>query len=247
MAISHLEFFADSLGMRTRVNVILPEHPESDLSILLLLHGLSDDENVWLEQTKLAAYAGDKQIAIIMPRVDRSYYTNEVNGSHYFDYLTELLQRCRQWFNLTTKPSRTFVGGVSMGGFGALKVILNHPELFNKSYLLSAMVDIQASWRAHPDRDAWYRSLFGSPEQILGTENDLTGLIKNWSKAIERPEIMQICGDHDPFYSINQQLHQDLMDNHFESNLEIVPGAHEWRVWDSAIQTVLNDIDEKIG
>ncbi|WP_125767624.1 alpha/beta hydrolase [Lapidilactobacillus wuchangensis] len=247
MAISHLEFFAESLGMRTRVNVVLPEHPAEDLSVLLLLHGLSDDENVWLEQTKLAAYASNKQVAIIMPRVDRSYYTNEVNGSHYFDYLTELLQRCRQWFNLTIKPSRTFVAGVSMGGFGALKVALNQPEEFSKAYLLSAMVDIQASWRAHPDRDAWYRSLFGSPAALQGTENDLTGLIKHWSAAIRRPAIMQICGDHDPFYEINQQLHQDLLANQFDNDLEIVPGAHEWRVWDSAIQTVLSDIDEKIN
>jgi S-formylglutathione hydrolase FrmB len=247
VALNHLEFYAESLGMRTRVNLILPERPKKNLAVLLLLHGLGDDENVWLEQTKLVAYASEQQVAIVMPRVDRSYYTNEVNGSRYFDYLTELLNRVRQWFNLTTERNRTFVAGVSMGGFGALKVALNHPELFEQAYLLSAMVDIQASWQAHPDRDAWYSSLFGSETAIKETKNDLTGLVRSWLADKPKPEIYQICGDHDPFYEINLRLNKNLLASHFKSRLKIVPGAHEWRVWDDAIQDVLADIRKQIS
>ncbi|MFL2020377.1 alpha/beta hydrolase-fold protein [Weissella hellenica] len=89
MAINRLEFYSEKLQMNTRVNVILPDHPKDKGKILLLLHGLHDDENSWINQTRLVSYASKTQITIIMPRADRSYYTNRDGDSQYFDYIGE--------------------------------------------------------------------------------------------------------------------------------------------------------------
>lgn len=67
MAVSHVEFYSEKLEMKTRVNVILPEHITKNGKVLLLLHGLGDDENAWLDQTRIVSYASQTNITIIMP------------------------------------------------------------------------------------------------------------------------------------------------------------------------------------
>lgn len=87
MAVSHIEFYSEKLEMKTRVNVILPEHVDKDGQVLLLLHGLGDDENTWFEQTRIVSYASGSNITVIMPRVDRSYYTTSVGGPNILNML----------------------------------------------------------------------------------------------------------------------------------------------------------------
>ncbi|QDJ58654.1 tributyrin esterase [Weissella hellenica] len=243
MAINHIDFFSKKLKMNTKINVILPEFPDGNEKVLLLLHGLTSDENSWLTQTRLAGYAMRKHVAIIMPRVDRSYYTNIVDGSQYFDYIAdEVLQRCRQWFNLPTDPDKCYVAGVSMGGFGALKVGLTHPNQFKQIFALSAMLDIVRSWQNKPERDGWYRRLFGSPEQVIESDNDIAYLISQ--QTTNAPAIWQLCGVEDPFYAMNQTLDQQIKKQGLTHEFLEVPGAHEWGVWDPAIQQILEIIDQ---
>lgn len=243
MAINRLEFYSEKLQMNTRVNVILPDQPKGTGKILLLLHGLHDDENSWIDQTRLVSYASKTQITIIMPRADRSYYTNIVDGSQYFDYIAdEVLQRCRQWFNLPTDPDKCYVAGVSMGGFGALKVGLTHPNQFKQIFALSAMPDIVKSWQNKPERDGWYRRLFGSPEQVIESDNDIAYLISQ--QTTNAPAIWQLCGVEDPFYAMNQTLDQQIKKQGLTHEFLEVPGAHEWGVWNPAIQQILEIIDQ---
>lgn len=154
MAVSHIEFYSEKLEMKTRVNVILPEHFDKDGQVLLLLHGLGDDENAWLEQTRIVSYASESNITIIMPRVDRSYYTTSVGGPKYFEYVSqEILQRCQEWFNIPNNEEQIFIAGISMGGFGALKVGLTNPKKFKQIFVMSAMADILTNWRNNSERD----------------------------------------------------------------------------------------------
>ncbi|GEK06577.1 alpha/beta hydrolase [Schleiferilactobacillus harbinensis] len=240
MAVFHVEFSSEKLGMRSRLNVLLPENAQPNLPILLLLHGLGDDENAWLEQTKIADYARDQQVAVIMPRADRSYYTNTVSGMHYFDYISEeVVARCRQWFSLSAQPDDTYVGGLSMGGYGALKCALLHPEIFAGAFSLSGVPDIVEQWREHPERTSWYTALFGKKTELAGSTNDVVSVVQRWPANQKRPFLWQLCGTEDPFLRMNERFHTIAQQSGFENSLELVAGAHEWRVWDGAIQEVL--------
>lgn len=240
MAVFHVEFGSEKLGMRSRLNVLLPENAQRNLPILLLLHGLGDDENAWLEQTKIADYARDQQVAVIMPRADRSYYTNTVSGMRYFDYISEeVVARCRQWFSLSTQPADTYVGGLSMGGYGALKCALLHPKTFAGAFALSGVPDIIEQWHEHPERAPWYNELFGRITELPGSTNDLISVVQHWPTNQKRPFLWQLCGTEDPFLEMNKRFHVLAQQSGFKNSLKLVPGAHEWRVWDQAIQEVL--------
>lgn len=244
MAVSHIEFYSEKLEMKTRVNVILPEHFDKDGQVLLLLHGLGDDENAWLEQTRIVSYASESNITIIMPRVDRSYYTTSLGGPKYFEYISqEILQRCREWFNIPNNEEQTFIAGISMGGFGALKVGLTNPKKFKQVFVMSAMTDILTNWRNNSERDEWYRSLFGEPEQVQGSINDISYLVEKQDNT--DPEIWQLCGRGDPFYDMNVILDQQIRKRGLKHQFVEVSGGHEWSVWDKAIKQVLNIIDGK--
>lgn len=243
MAINRLEFYSEKLQMNTRVNVILPDHPKDKGKILLLLHGLHDDENSWIDQTRLVSYASKTQIAIIMPRADHSYYTNRDGDSRYFDYIgEEVLQRCQQWFNLSPNPADIFIAGVSMGGFGALKVGLTHPTQYRQIFALSAVPDIHKQWEEKPKREKWFRSLFGSPEQVKNSNNDIAYLISQ--QNTNAPAIWQLCGVDDPYYQMNIMLHEQIDHQGLKHEFIEVPGGHEWNVWDSAIKQVLQSIEQ---
>lgn len=244
MAVSHIEFYSEKLEMKTRVNVILPEHFDKDGQVLLLLHGLGDDENAWLEQTRIVSYASESNITIIMPRVDRSYYTTSLGGPKYFEYISqEILQSCREWFNIPNNEEQTFIAGISMGGFGALKVGLTNPKKFKQVFVMSAMPDILTNWRNNSERDEWYRSLFGEPEQVQGSINDISYLVEKQDNT--DPEIWQLCGRGDPFYDMNVILDQQIRKRGLKHQFVEVSGGHEWSVWDKAIKQVLNIIDGK--
>ena len=243
MAVCHIEFYSEKLEMKTRINVILPEHVDKNGQVLLLLHGLGDDENTWLEQTRIVSYASKSNTTIIMPRVDRSYYTSIIGGPSYFEYISqEILQRCQDWFNISNKKNETFVAGISMGGFGALKTGLTNPTMFKQIFVMSAMPDIIENWRDNSKRDKWYRSLFGTPEQVQQSINDIAYLVAKQDDTA--PEIWQLCGRNDPFYNMNVSLDQQIRKRGLKHQFVEVAGGHEWSVWDKAIKQVLHIIGE---
>lgn len=243
MAVSRLSFYSKTLKMNTSVNIILPEYPTGSGKTLLLLHGLGEDENAWLNQTRLTDYASQTDITIIMPRVDRSYYTSRDGDSQYFEYISqELLQRCRAWFRLSDQRSQTFIAGTSMGGFGALKTGLILPKEFQAIFPMSAMTDIVQKWRESPKRDAWFKGLFGSPDQVKNSINDIAYLIAQ--QKAQTPYIWQLCGTDDPFYEMNLALNEQIEQQGLRHEFVAVSGGHEWVVWDKAIQQIIKLIDE---
>lgn len=75
--------------------------------------------------------------------MNRSFYMNMANGLPYWDYLTkEVIPEMRKLLPLSTKWSDNFVGGVSMGGFGALKLAFTHPDWFSAVIPMSPVVDL---------------------------------------------------------------------------------------------------------
>ncbi|WP_181146718.1 alpha/beta hydrolase [Weissella paramesenteroides] len=243
MAVSRLSFYSKTLKMNTSVNIILPEYPTGSGKTLLLLHGLGEDENAWLNQTRLTDYASQTDITIIMPRVDQSYYTSRDGDSQYFEYISqELLQRCRAWFRLSDQRSQTFIAGTSMGGFGALKTGLILPKEFQAIFPMSAMTDIVQKWRESPKRDAWFKGLFGSPDQVKNSINDIAYLIAQ--QKAQTPYIWQLCGTDDPFYEMNLALNEQIEQQGLRHEFVAVSGGHEWVVWDKAIQQIIKLIDE---
>src|SRR5687767_5064296 len=142
MAFFDCHFFSDTLAMTVSTHVLIPQQSKGQIGIesgparetyptLFLLHGLSDDHTIWTRRTSIERYATAKNIAVVMPAVGRSFYQDMASGPRYWNFVSEELPGImRQFFPLSSKREDTFAAGLSMGGYGALRLGLARPEKF---------------------------------------------------------------------------------------------------------------------
>ncbi|AQY50528.1 esterase family protein [Listeria weihenstephanensis FSL R9-0317] len=245
MAIFSTQFMSQSLELRTSLQVFIPDtiDTEKPLRLLYLLHGLSDDDSAWLRQSSIARYAENRNIAIVMPQVHRSYYTDMQVGNNYWTFLSEELPRLvHSWFKLPTEPENTYVAGLSMGGYGALKWGLHYPEKFAGMASLSGALDMVALREARPEMEPEMLAVFGPIASHRGSDNDLLALL---GKVTAKPRVLQLCGTEDFLYDNNLGFKSRMEQTDLPYIYKESPGEHNWDYWDREIQTVLDWIDQK--
>ena len=211
---------------------------------LFLLHGLSDDCSAWSRYSSIERYAQQYNVAVIMPDGGRSFYTDAANGFPYWSFISEELpQIVSEMFPVSLERENCFAAGLSMGGYGALKLGLRHPERFAAIAALSPVVDLECRFNA-PETAAWrpeLENIFVSPEHARESGNDLFTLAeKAAASKADLPRIISFCGDKDFMCEDNRRFNA-AMDklafpqfHHYET-----PGAHNWAFWDKHIQDAL--------
>ncbi len=250
MAFCELRFHSDSLGCAVSVNVILPENAttligmntgaEDTYKTLYLLHGLSDDHTIWERRTSIERYATERGIAVVMPNGGRSWYTDMANGAKYFSFITkELPSVCRSFFRgMSDKREDNFIGGLSMGGYGAVKAALTYPENYGGCICLSGALDISSF--IHHSITEW-RAIFGydleSIEQLRGSCHDVYALAKANAKDGKLfPKLYMWCGDNDYLLENNIRFDKLLTELGVEHRYDQSEGDHSWHWWDLHIQ-----------
>ena len=136
------DFFSEALSLSTSMTVLLPQRTTTQIGlagaatsepppVLYLLHGLSDDDTIWLRRTSIERYAAPLGLAVVMPQVHRSFYADQAYGGRYWTFLSEELpELIGSLFRLSDRREDTFVAGLSMGGYGAFKWALRQPGRF---------------------------------------------------------------------------------------------------------------------
>ena len=119
MAFFRGDFYSEHLGMQTGAHFVIPENVEKneELRVLYLLHGLSDNCGHWVRNTSAERYAVEHRTALVIPEVQRSFYTDMKYGPHYFSYVSkELPAFAQKTFGLSAEREKNMVAGLSMGG-----------------------------------------------------------------------------------------------------------------------------------
>lgn len=236
---------SSELGFTISYKAILPEERTGPYPVLYLLHGLSDDDSSWVYNSSIARYASQYNLAIFMPQVHISYYSDMYMGPNYWSFLTkEFPRKMKNLFNISHKSEETFVAGLSMGGYGAIKWGLTYPDEVAGIAALSAAVDPYRIWQDEPSRDKLFKPVFGSKELFKGSENDLYALLKQVKNESIRPSILQICGTEDSLYADNLKFEEALQKTSIDHAFIEKPGDHNWAFWDQEIQVVLKWIQE---
>ncbi len=249
MAFINCDFHSGTLGMASSIKVILPQAPTASMigmggsakkekyPVLYLLHGLSDDHTIWSRRTSIERYVAEMGIAVVMPNVHRSFYTDMKRGGKYFSYVSEELPAiCQSFFPISDRREDNFIAGLSMGGYGALKIAMSCPERFAAAASLSGVTDIGARRGDWQELFSW---IFGD-EDIHGTEHDLFHLAeKRMKTGGTRPELFQYCGTEDFLYEDNIKFRDHLRNIGYEHIYKEKPGTHCWGFWDDTIQDVL--------
>lgn len=249
MALMRCDFFSDVLGVSTSMTVVLPQRTtgqvgmsgsgrDGDVPVLYLLHGLSDDDTVWTRRTSIERYVADLGIAVVMPQVQRSFYADEVWGRPYWTFVAEELPViARSFFRLTARPEETYVAGLSMGGYGAFKLALRHPDRFAAAASLSGVLDLGDRMRSvasEVDPLMWRRVFGDTP--FDGGDNDLFALL---DKVTDPPPLFQWCGTGDALHAGNVRFRDACAARGVPLTSQFSAGAHEWSHWDDKIRDVL--------
>ncbi|KGP74175.1 alpha/beta hydrolase [Pontibacillus yanchengensis] len=234
--------FSEVLNIQTSIQVILPQPDDNTpFPVLYLLHGYSDDETTWTRRTSIERYAEEHGIAVVMPRMDHSYYTDMMYGKKYWTFLTEELPSIvHAYFPLTTKREETFVAGLSMGGYGALKWALSEPESFKAVATLSGVTDLASYVKEVRETGSDKFDLIFGNRTIARTADDPLWLLKQVDSFDgSKPAIYQSCGTEDFLFHHNLTFKEQVEKTSIEYTSEFGPGDHEWGYWDEQIQHVL--------
>lgn len=253
MILIEVNFFSETLVLGCTMLVLLPQRPLADVQntsrkkfrTLYLLHGRSDDHASWQRKTSIERYVEGLNLAVVMPAVHRSFYTDMVHGGKYWQFISEEVPAVVQsLFPLSAARNDNFVAGLSMGGYGAYKLALTHPERFAAAASLSGALDLGYSvWADNPRNDegrlAEFRTIFGDLSKVPGSKNDLIALAKKVSRGPVKPRLYQCCGTEDFIYPDNVRFREAVSKLPLDLTYEEGPGEHNWAYWDMMIQRVL--------
>ncbi|OCT17204.1 esterase [Paenibacillus pectinilyticus] len=250
MAFIDCHFYSESLGVSASMNVILPQVATTQIGLashafggkhptLFLLHGLSDDHTIWMRRTSIERYASALGIAVVMPAVNRSFYADMASGPKYWQFISEELPAlARSFFPLAEERELNYVAGLSMGGYGALKMALSHPNQYAAAASLSGAVDIVGRATAFPND---FQLIFGDAATIKDSPNDLFYLADQLVASNQvRPQLYQCCGTEDFLYEDNIRFRDYCHAQGLQITYDEEPATHEWGYWDRKIQTVLD-------
>jgi len=254
MILTEIKFFSDVLGFHNTMHVLLPKRTlvemkskrASKVRTLYLLHGHSDDHTAWQRWTCIERYAEGLNLAVVMPAVHLSFYNDMAHGGKYWQFISEEVPAVvRDLFSLSAARKDNFVAGLSMGGYGAFKLALTHPERYAAAASLSGAVDLNEVVRVkkhEPGNKAWLeemRTVFGNLSKVPGSKNDLFMLARKAAKAPVKPRLYQCCGTEDELYPDNVRFRDGVSKLPLDLTYEEGPGEHNWAYWDKMIQNVL--------
>ena len=227
---------------------ILPERKAGPYAVLYLLHGLSDDHTAWVRRTSIERYVGDLPLIVVMPNGERGWYADAKGNpnSAFETFITkDLVGFVDGTFQTISKRKGRAIAGLSMGGYGAFKLALQHPDLFCAAVSFSGALDMQARMDNRPDRSAEYGIIFG--DRIAGTREDVLTLLKN-SDPANRPALWMSCGTEDGLIDDSRRAHKLMEALSIPHFYREDPGyAHAWNYWDTAIQDALKFVTKEMS
>jgi len=264
MAWFQVDFFSNTLHRRVPLNVLIPADamgmsidPCAKYPTLYLLHGYVGNCDDWLLGAGVEQLANQLKVAIVMPSGNNDFYVDaprsEKNQSTYLS--GELIDFTRRTFPLSHKREDTMIGGLSMGGFGALYNGLKHSDVFGKIVALSGPMHIteKANLDNLPDEPnfmgitkGYYEELFGPLDKITGSGYDPKTVAKELAESSRpRPEIYIACGWNDELRASNRDFSAYLDSIGIEHFYEEGPGTHEWAFWDPYLKKGLAHVMKK--
>lgn len=205
-------------------------HPSHKITakypVLYLLHGYGNDYMCWYRYTSVERYAEERRIAIVTCSVENKMYMNvDAVKENYFDFVrTELPEFICANFPISDRPQDTYLGGLSMGGYGTLMHGLSHPESYRAIGAFSPAVVLAKM------ADSFIKPLDIS--QLL--EEDVL-------QKKQIPDLFLCCGKDDSLFPYVEDFHSLLQKNGISHRYDAVEGyEHEWAFWDGELLAFLD-------
>lgn len=237
MALIHAHFRSTVLEKQSALYAIVPDQGKGPFPVFYLLHGLSDDHTIWLRRTRIDSYVNELPLIVVMPDGYRGFYADHVAGPAYGQYLVEdVIGFAERTLPAIGRRSARCIGGLSMGGYGALRTALAHPDLFVSANSHSGAC---YAWRPLDHHQvAEFTRIFGKGRPRR--DHDLEALVRKIKRARRRfPKLRIDCGTDDFLFDQNREFHAFLKKQKIAHEYVEFPGEHDWGYWDLHIREAL--------
>ncbi|MGH9967329.1 MAG: alpha/beta hydrolase [Pyrinomonadaceae bacterium] len=225
-----------------------PDKREKRFPVLYLLHGVTGQSSNWLEQTRVALYVTHYDLFIVMVEGGNGWYTDSatVPADKYESYiLMELIPEVEKRFRVSQERAGRAVAGLSMGGYGAIKFGLKHPEMFalvaSMSGAFGAGLGTEKDLNIPgPVRDS-IQQTFGALDSPTRAANDVFKLVREVPAERIRslPYIYLDCGTEDFLFRQNREFSDLLVERKIPHEYRQLPGSHSWQYWDQQLREIL--------
>ena len=258
MAVFDTTFFSGALHRHTSLTLILPleknnglppelQSDDTPLRPVMLLHGFSGTHSDWLYGSRIQELALRYHLAVVCPSGENSFYLDDTRrDALYAQHLCEVMDFLQSVFPVSKKREDVTIGGLSMGGYGALRNGLAFPERFGNIIALSSalITDKLAAETEQKDNPmasaAYYEHIFGKPADIPGSARDPKFLAKRLAEAGgPLPRIVMACGTEDFLFDANNDMSAYLTRIGVAHTYLIGPGIHNWTFWDAYVEKAL--------
>lgn len=259
MALIQANFMSGSLMRTVPVNIILPvdklafsgatQKEATAYKTLYLLHGIFGNYTDWVSGTNIQRWAEEKDLAVVMPSGDNMFYVDHRESLNYYGEFIgrELVELTRRTFPLSRRREDTFIAGLSMGGYGAIRNGLKYHGTFGCiAGLSSAMIVDKLEMRTNDtpitiNRKDFAESIFGDLTKVKDSDMNPKWLVEKLKKQQEKfPKMYLACGTEDSLLEANREMRDYLKDAGVDVTYEEGAGGHEWDFWNRYIKRVID-------
>ena len=260
MALIHVDLFSRSLMRTVPFTAVIPvdnvrydgepvRQANKPYKTLYLLNGIYGNNNDWVCASNILLWAQKRNLAVIMPAGENHFYVDcAATGEAYGRFIgEELVEQTRRLFPLSRNREDTYIAGLSMGGYGAIRNGLKYSETFSHvAGLSNAFIqdEMQASNEEPIDytrRRSYYEAIFGKLEEFDGSDRDCKALYAmcKSTKAL-LPRLYMAIGTEDFLLQPNRDFRDYLKAQGADLTYEEGAGAHDFDFWNCYIAHVLD-------
>lgn len=261
MASIELSYYSVAISRTAHVAIELPNdlppwmkpqgnlHYQRPTKTLILLHGYQNDQTEWSTHAPVRELAVKYNLAIVMPYGANSFYLDgKGRGSAYCRFIGEELPAyLEKTLGLSSRREDHFIGGISMGGFGAIHTAYCYPECFEKAFAMAPALIVDAISDIQPDFSDpmadydYYRSTFGELSELDTSPNNPAFLLKELKASGSRiPPLFQVCGTEDFLLENNRAFRRFLETEAAPAVYYEGTGAHEWDFWNRYVERAID-------
>ena len=218
MSVVEVQFYSGGLDRTLSYTAFVPDVGTAPFPVLYQLHGRSDDHRAWLQRSNLVRYAADLPLLIVMPAAENSFYL----GGFERLMIDELPAHVARTFHAS---DRAAIGGLSMGGYGAIRLGLKYPERYRSIFAHSSRLPARAE--------------LASLDWARGFDLDDLDVDSLAARAKNLPDLAFDCGTEDHLLADSRRFHARLESLGLSHRYDEHPGGHTWDYWDRHVQTAL--------
>lgn len=207
-AVATVELQSAALGRATTYTAFVPDGGEPPFAVLYQLHGASDDHRAWLYKSNLLRWVDGLPLLVVMPSGENSYYVDGWERLVVDDLPAHVARTFR------ARPGRAAIGGLSMGGYGAIRLGLKYAERF--------------------------ASIFAHSSRLPTSGDDLdVDVVAGRVDRATMPALAFDCGTEDHLLADSRRFHARLEALGLPHEYREHPGAHTWDYWDRHVRDAI--------